>query len=47
MTRPAPAPQRANQWISRAATATVAGLAGIAEALGYTVTLHPAPDHHL
>ena len=36
MTRPAPAPQRADRWISRAAGATVAGLAGIAGATSYS-----------
>jgi hypothetical protein len=36
VTRPAPAPQRADKWISRAATATVAGLAGIAGAISYS-----------
>lgn len=33
MTRPAPAQERADRWISRVATATVAGLAGIAGAI--------------
>jgi len=32
VTRPS-APERADKWISRAATATVAGLAGIAGAI--------------
>ena len=36
MTRPAPDSERADQWISRAATATVAGLAGIAGAISYS-----------
>jgi hypothetical protein len=36
VTRPAPAPERADKWISRAAGATVAGLAGIAGAISYS-----------
>ena len=36
MTRPVPAPELADRWISRAATATVAGLAGIAGAISYS-----------
>jgi hypothetical protein len=36
MSQPAPGPQRADQWIGRTATATVAGLAGIAGAISYS-----------
>ncbi len=36
MTRPATAPQRADKWISRAATATVAVLATVAGAISYS-----------
>ena len=36
VTRPVPAPERADKWISRAATATVAGLAGIVGAISYS-----------
>jgi hypothetical protein len=36
VTRPAPAGERAEKWISRAATATVAGLAGIAGAISHS-----------
>ena len=36
MTPPVPASQRADKWISRIATATVAGLAGIAGAISYS-----------
>ncbi len=35
LTRPTPASEQADMWISRAATATVAGLAGIASAICY------------
>ena len=45
MTRPAPAPERADKWISRAATATVAGLAGIAGAISYSHMRQLAAAH--
>jgi hypothetical protein len=45
MTRPAPAPERADRWISRAATATVAGLAGIAGAISYSHMRQLASAH--
>ena len=45
MTRPAPAPQRADKWISRTATATVAGLAGIAGAISYSHMRQLAAAH--
>lgn len=45
MTRPAPATERADMWISRAATATVAGLAGIAGAISYSHMRQLAAAH--
>jgi hypothetical protein len=45
VTRPAPATQRADKWISRAATATVAGLAGIAGAISYSHMRQLAAAH--
>lgn len=45
MTRLAPAPERADKWISRAATATVAGLAGIAGAISYSHMRQLAAAH--
>ena len=45
MTRPAPAPERADRWISRTATATVAGLAGIAGAISYSHMRQLAAAH--
>ena len=45
MTRPAPALERADKWISRAATATVAGLAGIAGAISYSHMRQLAAAH--
>jgi hypothetical protein len=45
VTRPGPAPQRADRWISRAATATVAGLAGIAGAISYSHMRQLAAAH--
>jgi hypothetical protein len=45
MTRQAPAQERADKWISRAATATVAGLAGIAGAISYSHMRLLAADH--
>lgn len=45
VTRPAVAPQRADRWISRAATATVAGLAGIAGAISYSHMRQLADAH--
>jgi len=45
VTRPAPAPERAGKWISRAATATVAGLAGIAGAISYSHMRQLAAAH--
>jgi len=43
--RPAPAPKRADKWISRAATVTVAGLAGIAGAISYSHMRQLAAAH--
>lgn len=45
MTRPTPVLQRTDRWISRAATATVAGLAGIAGAISYSHMRQLAADH--
>jgi len=45
MTRLVPAPPRADKWISRAATATVAGLAGIAGAISYSHMRQLAAAH--
>jgi len=45
VTRPAPAFERADKWISRAATATVAGLAGIAGAISYSHMRQLAAAH--
>ena len=45
VTRPVPAPGRADRWISRAATATVAGLAGIAGAISYSHMRQLASAH--
>ena len=45
MTRPAPGRQRADKWISRAATVTVAGLAGIAGAISYSHMRQLAAAH--
>ena len=45
MTRPAPAPERADKWISGAATATVGGLAGIAGAISYSHMRQLAATH--
>jgi Protein of unknown function (DUF2637) len=39
------APQRADKWISRAATVTVAGLAGIASAISYSHMRQLAAAH--
>jgi hypothetical protein len=45
VTGPAPAPIRADKWISRAATGTVAGLAGIAGAISYSHMRQLAAGH--
>ena len=45
MTRPASAPERADRWISGTATATVAGLAGIAGAISYSHMRQLAAAH--
>jgi len=45
VSRPAPAPQLADKWVSRAATATVAGLAGIAGAISYSHMRQLAAAH--
>ena len=45
MTRPLLAPERAVKWISRTATATVAGLAGIAGAISYSHMRQLAAAH--
>lgn len=45
MTRAALAPERADTWIGRAATATVAGLAGIAGAISYSHMRQLAAAH--
>jgi hypothetical protein len=44
-TRPAPTSQRADKWMSRAATATVAGLAAIAGAISYSHMRQLAAAH--
>lgn len=43
--RPAPAGERADRWVSRVATATVAGLAGIAGAISYSHMRQLAAAH--
>ena len=45
MSRPAPGPERANKWISRAAATTVAGLACIAGAISYSHMRQLAAAH--
>ncbi|HUZ52436.1 MAG TPA: DUF2637 domain-containing protein [Streptosporangiaceae bacterium] len=45
VTRPAPAPEGADKWISRAATVTVLGLAGIAGAISYSHMYQLAAAH--
>ena len=45
MTRRTPAPERADKWISRTASATVAGLAGIAGAISYSHMRQLAAAH--
>lgn len=45
MTCPEPAPERADKWISRTPTATVAGLAGIAGAISYSHMRQLAAAH--
>jgi hypothetical protein len=45
VTRHAPAPERADKWLGRAAGATVAGLAGIAGAMSYSHTRLLAAAH--
>jgi len=45
MSRPAPAPERADRWIGRTAAATVAGLAVIAGAISYSHMRQLAAAH--
>ncbi len=45
MTRQLPASERADKWVSRAAGATVAGLAGIAGAISYSHMRQLAAAH--